>query len=405
MKRSYRCGLLVFAVSLLLLAAPILHAAAQSPVTITDNQVSYHFGSDLAITSKFTTDETPVSVYIVLQPDGQMSRQVELDPGSDGRLLFNYDLHQDPLKPFSRIYYWYQFETASGSVITSPSFWFDYIDNRYKWKQLSSKLFEVYWTEEDTAFGQQVMDIATAGLERATSILPVAPELPISVYVYPNVTALKDALSLSNQSFIAGHASPEIGVVLISDGKDQTSLIELERQIPHELMHVLQYQALGNAYQNSPAWLLEGMATLAQSYPNPDDSRILTDAVETHSLIPLESMCPSLPIETETNLLGYAQSAAVVGYLEDTFGSQVFMTMFDSVSAGLSCEQVISTNTDLTSDQLLSAWLLSAYPESNSSSKNNSLILIIGGIAVTAALGFIVIREMIRKKKARTSYD
>lgn len=402
MKRSYRCYLLIISAILLLLTAPLKHASAQNQITISDNQVIYHFGSDLKITSSFASDEMQGSVFIVLQPEGQLSRQISLTPDADGQLTFIYDLHQDPLKPFSRIYYWYQFESISGSVVTSPSFWFDYIDNRYEWKQLSSKLFNVYWTEEDTAFGQQVMDIATAGLERATSILPVAPELPISVFVYPDIASLQDALSASSQTFVAGHASPEIGVVLISDGTDQTSLIELERQIPHELMHVLQYQVLGSAYQNSPAWLLEGMATLSQSYPNADNDRILNAAVETNTLIPLDSLCQTLPIEADTNILGYAQSAALVSYLKDTYGSQIFMSMFDSVLSGLSCEQVVLNNTNLTSDQLLSAWLLSAYPASRSSSQNNTFILIIAGVVIASSVSFIVIREIIQKKKAKT---
>lgn len=404
MKRSYCCCLLIISAIFLLLTAPLHHAYAQNPITISDNQVVYHFGSDLKIVSRITSDEVQGSVYIILQPEGQLSRQISLTPDADGKLTFDYDLHQDPLKPFSRVYYWYQFESVSGSVVNSPSFWFDYIDNRYEWKQLSSKLFNVYWTEEDSAFGQQVMDIATAGLERATSILPVAPDLPISIFVYPDITSLQAALSAASQTFVAGHASPEIGVVLISDGKDQTSMIELERQIPHELMHVLQYQVLGSAYTDSPAWLLEGMATLVQSYPNADNDRILNSAIETNSLIPLGDLCESLPIEADTHILGYAQSAAVVEYLKDTFGSQVFLSMFDSVSKGLSCEQVIVNHTELTSEQLLSAWLMSAYPESRSSSQNNTFILIMAGVIVMASVSFIIIREIIRKKKARDSH-
>lgn len=405
MKLSFSCRFQIFAVFLLLFLLPTHYVSAQNPIVISDNQVIYHFGSDLKIISKITSADLNKKVFIVLQPEGQMSRQIALLPDDEGKLILDYDLRQDPLKPFSRIYYWYQIESDSGSVITSPSFWFDYLDNRYEWKTLSSKLFNIYWTEEDATFGQQVIDLATSGLEHATSILPVAPKLPISIFIYPDMTSLQEALTTSSQTFVAGHASPELGVILISDGADQTSLMELERQIPHELMHILQYQVLGNGYQNAPAWLLEGMSTLAQSYPNADNDRILNSAVKKGSLIPLGSLCESLPVEAETNILGYAQSSAVVSYLKDTFGSRIFLSMFDSVLKGLSCEQVILTNTDLTSDQLLSAWLQTAYPASQPASNHKSPILIIIGIVIMASVSVIIIRELIRKKKMRVPYE
>jgi hypothetical protein len=402
MKRMIRFEMCVVAVFLLAIAVPGGLVHAQTSVTVTDGNVQYSFGSDLQITANFISDTQPSVVYIILQPTGQKSRQVKLVPGLDGSLDFRYDLNQDPLLPFSRIYYWYQFEFQDNVVLTSPSFWFDYADNRYQWKQTSSKLFQVFWQSQPTTFGQQIIEIATTGLERATTILPIAPEFPISIYVYPNIAALQDALDISGQSWVAGHASPELGVALVSDGSESASRIEFERQIPHELMHILQYQMLGSSYEKAPAWLLEGLATLAQSYPNPDDDRILTAAVNSNHLIPLDSMCRSMPLSATDTILGYAQSMKLVHYLEQNFGSQVFTKMLQSSSNGLSCDQILTIGTGLNSDQLLVAWLDSEYPEAPKPSQTDATFLfyVLGGIGLII-IAFIAVREILKKRKTK----
>ncbi len=404
MKRSLPSSWLILMSLVLAIAIPGAAVLAQDPPSVTNNEVIYSFASALEISANINVIPAPAKIYIILKPDGQVSRQIKLTAQSDGRVVLTHDLSQDPLRPFSRVYYWYQFEMPDGSMSTSPSFWFDYVDNRYQWKLLTSKLFEVYWTGEDAAFGQKVMDIASSGLEKSTTILPVAPKLPIRIYVYPDINALQDTLSLSHQKWVSGHASPELGVVLISDGADQSNFIDLERQIPHELMHILQYQLTGDAYQQAPAWLLEGLAVTAQSYPNPDDDRILTTAVKNDSLIPLGSMCRSLPIDANGAAVGYAQSSKIVEYLKDRFGSQVFVKMLQSSIAGVSCEQNLVNNTDLSSEQLLTAWLGTAYPDIPSQSGNNNALLfyILGGVGVVILI-VIAVREIWLKKK--TKYD
>lgn len=404
MKLLSLCRWLILSVVILVLAFPGSISWAQDSIKVSENEVTYFFGSTLEISAKIELIPTPEEIHIILKPEGQVSRQVKLTALSDGRIILLHDLSQDPLRPFSRIYYWYQFELPDGSVMTSPSFWFDYVDNRYQWKQLTSKLFEVYWTGQDGAFGQKIMDMAAGGLEKSTTILPVAPILPIRIYVYPDINALQDTLMLSHQKWVAGHASLELGVVLISDGSDQSNLIDLERQIPHELMHILQYQLTGDAYAQAPAWLLEGLAVTAQSYPNPDDDRILAAAVKTDSLIPLEEMCRSLPIDANDAAIGYAQSNEIVEYLKDRFGSQVFVKMLQSSISGVSCEQNLVNNTGLTSEQLLTAWLEESYSNSSQpSANNNALILYILGGGGIVILIFIAIREIWQKKK--TKYD
>jgi len=51
-------------------------------------------------------------------------------------------------------------------------------------------------------------------------------------------------------------------MVVIEPGPNQS--IVMEQRIPHELMHVMLYRSIGAGYNNLPAWLREGTATLAE---------------------------------------------------------------------------------------------------------------------------------------------
>ena len=68
---------------------------------------------------------------------------------------------------------------------------------------------------------------------------------------------------------MAGHAAPDLGVVLISIPAGPDEGLEMQRQIPHELMHLAQYEVIGENFTNQPYWLIEGMASEAELYPNP----------------------------------------------------------------------------------------------------------------------------------------
>jgi len=376
---------------------------AQNSPLVTEVFSAYSFGSTLQINAHLVDEIQPVVIYIVLQPEGQTSRQVKVVTSGNNEISFTYDLQQDPLKPFSRIYFWYQFELPDGTVQTSPSYWFDYADNRYEWKNTSTNLFEVYWTEGEAAFGQKIQDIARQGLERATQILPVAPTLPIRIYVYPDADSLQDTLISTHQQWVAGHASPELGVILVSNGSDQANLLDLERQISHELMHILQYQVTGSAYQNAPAWLLEGLASYSQTYPDPDSDRILSAAYASHTLLSLDDMCQSFPIDAVEANIGYAQAGSVVEYMEDHFGAQVFPRILARAGDGLSCSQLLEETIGLSTTQLEEDWKIATFEDYKGSDNNHFWVLLVLIAIVVMIVVIIMLRDLRRRKQKSRS--
>jgi hypothetical protein len=104
-------------------------------------------------------------------------------------------------------------------------------------------------------------------------------------------------------------------------------------------VHVIMYRSVGRGYQNIPAWLREGTATLAEIYPNADYDRVLAGAVTNNGLIPLKDLCLSFPTEAGRAFLAYAQSRSFTDYLHKTYGSAGLLSLVSSYADGVDCER------------------------------------------------------------------
>jgi hypothetical protein len=212
------------------------------------------------------------------------------------------------------------------------------VDDGFDWQTLESGALNVHWYDGDASFGNAALQAAQAGLESVGRF--VAPETgqPVEIFIYANLDDLRGALAPGGDEWVAGHANPAAGVVrvVIEPGAEQG--LRMEQRIPHELMHVMLYRRVGAGYENLPVWLREGMAVLAEIYPNTDYDRALTDAVHSSQLIPLEELCASFPADPGQAFLAYAESRSFTNYLHQSYGSSGLMDLAASYADGVDCE-------------------------------------------------------------------
>jgi hypothetical protein len=382
-------GVIRFLLCLLMLL-PVNSVKAQSLEQVTNVKLDYQFGSEINLTAYLFESTGYTSIRLILQPDGQSSRQVEITPSEDGSITVYYDLTLDPLRPFARVYYWFELRDILGASYTTPSYWFDYLDNRYQWVSIESDLFHIHWVNGADTFGKKTQEIATEGLKSATSLLPVTPDFPINIYIYPDVNSLQEALTLTGQAWTAGHASPDLGILLVSNGSQSSELIEMERQIPHELMHVLEYKLAGASYSDIPAWLNEGLATSVELYPDPDLQRILNDAHASESLLPLSELCAGFPQDAKNAQLAYAQSASFVNYLNGRFGSSVFTKLIENAASGQTCANAVNSAVDVPLDQLEKDWIGASFITSTPVNFGILAVIISVGVLMVVMLIFLL---------------
>ena len=349
------------------IASALLYPASVNAVTnvqVLDTEVEYTFGGSIIFHATLQSASPVEEVVVFIQAEGQIDAEtIPAEINSSGTINAEFDLRQHPLRGFSEVTYWYRVTLKNGEVFTSEVYQFMYEDSRHDWQTLQSGNFVVHWFDGQVDFAQEVVNVAAAGLERAQSYLPITLTETIHIYAYDSAKELQSALQLSGQDWVAGHADPDLGVVLVSLPPGPEQQLEMERQIPHELMHVLMYQTAGAAYERLPVWLNEGLASITELYPNPDYYTILNNAYEEDDLLPINSLCEVFPQDSSEVLLAYAESASFTRYLYNQYGMPGLENLIAHYADGLDCQHGAEQALGSTLTQLETQWRRETFNE------------------------------------------
>ncbi len=339
-------------------------AQAQAAVQVTDLRVAYDFGVQITFMARIQSPLAITETLLFFQAEGDVNTHVfAVVPGPSGEAVFTYAVQQGAPRPFSQVYFWYKVTLASGEVYTSPQNVFHYNDDRFPWQVLKGSQVQVYWYTGDVAFGQSAYDMANLGLRAIGNLMPVSIGEPIDIYIYATSADLQSALDLSGQSWLAAQASPDLGVVMVSIMPGPEQSIDMERQIPHELAHVLLYQSTGAAYDRLPKWMREGIASLAELYPNADYVTVLGAANRSKALIPLTELCAAFPLDASRAFLAYAESSSFTRYIHENYGVTGLQALIVAYADGLDCENGAIRALGVPLSQLDRQWRQSALGE------------------------------------------
>jgi hypothetical protein len=364
-------------------------APALADGQIVDASVSFTFG-DTAVFQARVSSPTPVraaTLYIKAQndPDTQVETLV---PDPQGNLIYKYDLSARPLRAFAKVDYWFRVTSQDGTEITSPVFSFEYVDNRFTWKTQDIKPFTVHWYEGDEAFAQGVLDVAQQGLQHIQSILPLPTPSQVDIYVYTNPDDMQQTLLLAGQNWTAGHADPDLGVMVAALPAGPDQLLLTEERIPHELMHILLYQSNPTQYASLPTWLNEGLASISELVPNPDYQVLLETAVKKGTLIPIASLCQGFPVDISGAQVAYAEATGFTRYLYRQYGSSGIQTLISSYANGLDCSRGVEDALKIPLAKMDSDWRATIFgnPPPNTPSINVWAWFVLLGVVLAIPL-------------------
>jgi hypothetical protein len=184
-------------------------------------------------------------------------------------------------------------------------------------------------------------------------------------YIYASAAEMQDTLLIGDQAAdqIAGHANSILGVIVVSIPPGPSQTLEIKRQIPHELSHVLLFRKLGNGYANLPQWLNEGLASTAELFPNPDYPILLDRAYDREVLLPIAQLCDRFPSDAANFQLAYAQAASFTWYLQGMYGNETMEALLAAYADGLDCQHGVSKIFDVTLTQLERDWRQNEFQE------------------------------------------
>lgn len=327
-------------------------------IEVTGAKVSeYTFGKQATIQASILPTTAVQQISLFLESEGKNPQVIDVPPAPDGKVTIQLDLHQVSLRPFARVKFWFKILPQNGAAFDSSPVWFDYIDNRFHWQSNTSETANIFWAEGGQDFGQTAQNVTKDGLAALETLLPL-PKLsaPLKIYIYPHAIDLQTGMETNGQNWVAGHAAPDLGVILVAIPAGSEQKIEMEQKIPHEMAHVLTYQVVGKAYDRLPVWLVEGMASQVELYPNADYSRSLEQARLHQTLIPMSSLCLSFPRDASNAFLSYSQAASFVKYLQNTYGSSGLSKLITYYTDGMGCSEGMYAAFGLSLEQMDTNW-------------------------------------------------
>lgn len=346
----------VYLILIAILLLPSLVVQGQAKVDFSDLSAYYKFNDVITFQAKIQPP-SPTELFLLIHPEGQDTILEQVTTNDLGELIFNFDLKKTPLRPFTRVEYWLRAADSSGQKFESPRQSFFYEENLQSWQRLEEDRFIISWRQGDQKFGQAVANAARAGLRSVNTYLPLVPPTTIRIYVYPAARELQTALLENQKTWVAGHTSPDLSVILVSIAPGLDQQLEMERQIPHELAHIALYQLTGEfAYDHLPLWLNEGISSLVEPNPNSEYRIALERSAPGGNLIPMENLCASFPSDASNAFLAYAQSASFVRFYFQKFGATGLSALIEQYKNGVGCLEGVQTATGSSLTTLQSRW-------------------------------------------------
>ena len=313
-------------------------AHAQSGIVVDNVRVGHIFGEEIRFRVQVEAPDPIKHVFVLFRDIREENTRVETMTLVDENFVYVYDATQNILAPFAELTIEFQVELENGETFTSKRYAYTYSDDRFLWQSREEGNFRVHWNQGDETFGQAGLDAARNGFDRIQEFFPVNLDTPVDIYIYASPADLQNALFMGGENWIAGHASPALGIVFVSIAPGPQEKVLMQQQIPHELAHVMLYRYVGERYENLPTWLQEGIASLAELYPNADYALALERAQTQGRLIPLTQLCAPFSRDASQAFLSYAEAASFTRYLRETYGVSQLDTLINTYADGVNCE-------------------------------------------------------------------
>ncbi|HPH97697.1 MAG TPA: peptidase MA family metallohydrolase [Anaerolineaceae bacterium] len=343
------------------LVNPIL---PQGIITVKTDRVEFDLPHKVIFSLSAASDQPIQKVTLLYRSNVQacqenwarQEQEVKASPSVD--LSWTWDLNRSQSLPSGAEISWqWKIEDATGQTLLTSTQTIMVEDTHHGWNKLSQKNVTVYWTEGSQAFGQQILDLALASLNRIETKTGLVTDKPVRITVYPSTNALKEAI-LGEADWIGGVAFPEYGVSLLAITPGEYSWSRAV--IPHELAHVVTLQYTDSCMgTNTPVWFIEGLAVFLEGSQDQAGLQYMNKALKENKLTPLNRLNSVFSADSLEALINYTQSGDVIRFMVDSFGVEKMNAMLTDLHNGDIFSDALMKNYELDVNGLDSAWRVS----------------------------------------------
>jgi hypothetical protein len=288
---------------------------------------------------------------------------VESIAGKTGSISLNhvFDTRAEYMPPGTGFRFFWTFYDTKGNAYDTPAQEFTYQDERFNFRELKKDFITVRWYQGADSFGQAVLDKSVLTAERLGKQFGVKLNDPVNITVYPDQRTMYTALSSVSPEWVGGQAIPAYGTIVVAIAPGDTK--EIGRVIPHEVSHMVIYQATKNPYNYAPKWLDEGLAVLAQDAVDGFLTQAFQKAFDNRTLQSLRVLGSNFPADSQLSFQSYGESVSAVQFLIKTYGEEKVGQFLRSFNQGISYDEGSQAAFGLSLDQLDRKWKESlGYP-------------------------------------------
>lgn len=351
---------------LVALSIPESANAQGGSLTSSTTQVDVHYGDRLVFRVEASANAILSGARLTAQVTGTnriVSEIVDLVPGESVSTSHSLSVDSLQVPPFAEIVYYWDFQDQNGVAYQTPpeTLWYEDTQVPWTWQPVTQADITVFTDGRSEPVSAAVLDVATRALTEAERTLGTRYEGQMRIYVYPDLAAMAAALQahqLQIRDWVAAYALPTQQTALISASAGPTLVDTLQRDVPHEVSHLVLAQVAGEMADALPGWFSEGMALNAAGSIDPALGSVLVAAISDHRLIPLASLCAptfsGLPAQSAE--LAYAQSASVFNFIQERYGTGQIRSLLQAWEGGASCDGALRQSLGISLAQLESQW-------------------------------------------------
>ena len=366
---------LISALALLLAAAPLAPARAQSVVedaapaaipgvAVAENAATADFPEGITFSIEAETDDPIANVELMYRPTGFETYSVELPVFDEGATSLSIDQAIDSgpggaseLPVGIDVEYHWRITEADDDVVETPEQTVSWTDDRFAWTRLDGPHVAVYSYDADPAFQQEILDSAERTIESLLESYDAELDQQIRIWVYANKEDFYGTQAPFAEPWAAGGSYSAFHMIMatLPPGDHR----EVARIVPHEISHQVLDQATANPFAIPPGWLDEGLAEYSQeSGREPFYQHALELAAEGRvpSLRTMNGPSPSWPYDRGDATALYAFSLSAVMYIIDTWGDEGMSKLIDAVAEGVTPETAVQQGLGISFDELDRQW-------------------------------------------------
>jgi hypothetical protein len=352
--------LIISFVVLCMVLGMVVPVSAQTGLTITssDSETGFPLTITFKIAAKSSVPITEIRLQYEIEQlgyaDVTAETLVSFTPSTSVTTQWAWDLRYiGGLPPGSTVRYWWICKDSSGTVKQTTPQEIEFDDTRFSWKTISEDLITLYWYEGNDSFTDEIMTAAQNAIARLGNETGASLKEPVRLYIYASQNDLLGSM-IFPQEWTGGVTFTRYGCIAI--GISTLNLSWGKRAITHEITHLVTSQMTLNPYNEIPAWLDEGLAMYNEGPMQPTFSSALTNAINTKSLLSVQTLASPFSALTDVSYLSYAESYSIVDYLIRTYGKDKMLHLLETFHQGSTYDGALQEVFGIDTQSLNAAW-------------------------------------------------